>query len=167
MLRIDQADTQAELASARALFVEYAADLGHDLCFQHFDDELATLPGRYAPPSGALLLAQIGQANQWQLAGCVAMRALDNGACEMKRLWVRPAFRRHGIARAMSERIIEIARNAGHRCMRLDTLSHMRGALGLYAALGFREIPPYYANPLADVVYLECPLQDAKHAQAG
>lgn len=149
--RIAPASGPADIAAARELFREYADRLGVDLCFQGFESELATLPGRYAPPSGRLLLAW----HEDVPAGCVALRELEPGICEMKRLYVCPAARGHGLGRALAERAIAEGRAAGYLAMRLDTLPAMREAQGLYAALGFREIEPYTRNPVADVRFLE------------
>lgn len=149
--RISDGHLPQHLATVRELFREYASWLQVDLCFQGFEAELAGLPGRYAPPQGAVLLAQVGPDH----AGCVAMRPLEPGVCEMKRLWVREPFRRCGAGAQLVDAIIERARVAGHQRMRLDTLSHMRSALALYHARGFREIPAYYHNPNPDTVYLE------------
>ena len=153
-MTIVPATTTADVAQARALFLEYAAESQLDLCFQGFEEELATLPGKYAPPGGQLLLACEGDLT----AGCGALRELNEGVCEMKRLFVRPAFRKQGIGRLLAERLIEEARHIGYRTMRLDTLASMHAALALYDSLGFRRIPAYYANPLAEVVYLELAL---------
>ena len=150
-MTIVPATTGADLAQARALFLEYAAESKLDLCFQGFEEELATLPGKYAPPGGRLLLAYDGEG----IAGCGALRELTEGVCEMKRLFVRPAFRKLGVGRTLAERLIEEARRIGYGTMRLDTLASMHAALALYDSLGFRRIPAYYANPLAEVVYLE------------
>jgi GNAT superfamily N-acetyltransferase len=145
-----------DLDQVRALFREYEAWLAHDLCFQGFSTELATLPGRYAPPSGRLILAELDGA----LVGCVGLRALSPEVCEMKRLYVREAGRGHGVGRALAERCLEGARAVGYRAMRLDTLriERMAPANRLYDSLGFRDIAAYYENPLPDVRYMELPL---------
>ncbi len=153
-MKILPATTPADIAQARALFLEYAAESKLDLCFQGFEEELATLPGKYAPPSGRLLLARDGE----RTVACGALRELTEGVCEMKRLFVRPAFRKQGVGRLLAGRLIEEARRIGYRSMRLDTLASMRAARALYESLGFRRIPAYYANPLAEVVYLELAL---------
>jgi putative acetyltransferase len=145
------ASTLADIAQARALFLEYAAESKLDLCFQGFEEELATLPGNYAPPGGCLFLAREGDVT----AGCGALRELSEGVSEMKRLFVRPAFRKQGVGRLLAERLIEEARRIGYGSMRLDTLASMHAARALYESLGFQRIPAYYVNPLAEVVYLE------------
>ena len=136
-LDIVQAESPEQLADARLLFQEYAAALGVDLCFQNFDAELATLPGEYAPPSGVLLLALV----DGQLAGCGALRAMPDAdypnACEMKRLYVRPAFRRFGLGRLLAEALMDHATQAGYSTLLLDTLDDMEAARGLYVSLGF------------------------------
>ena len=146
----------AEMDLVRVLFREYADWLDFDLCFQGFDDELDTLPGKYAPPLGGLWLARVEES----VAGVVGLRPLEGaGACELKRLWVRPAFRDHGLGRRLTETAIAAARAAGYRFMRLDTVgSTMRAAGALYRDLGFREIAPYYHNPHPEVAYLELDL---------
>ena len=150
-----RAATAADLDDVRALFREYEAWLGFSLCFQGFEDELAALPGRYAPPSGRLLLAEL----DGRLAGVIALRAIAPGTCEMKRLYVRDFARGHGVGRALAERLVAEAKAAGYRAMRLDTLpGRMAPANALYDALGFREIPAYYDNPVPDVRYLELDL---------
>ena len=148
---ISRAESPQDLALARELFLEYGESLGFSLCFQGFDEELATLPGRYAPPSGIILLAK----ERDGLAGCVAVRPLPppEGRCEMKRLFVRPAFRGRDIGRALAERAIAEARAMGHREMVLDTISSMTAAIELYRSLGFREIEPYTFNPLENAAY--------------
>ncbi len=152
------ADGDEAIAAVRALFREYAGSLAIDLCFQNFEQELATLPGEYTPPHGALLLALV----DGEPAGCVAMRPLPEAdhanACEMKRLYVRRAFRRFGLGRLLAQQLMDLATQAGHSCMLLDTLDDMEAARGLYASLGFVEIPPYYFNPIPGAHYLKVEL---------
>jgi GNAT superfamily N-acetyltransferase len=152
-MRIMQAGDQVTDV-ARELFREYAASLGFDLDFQGFPEELATLPGSYAPPRGRLLLAWEGE----EAAGCVALRPLGSEICEMKRLYVRPAYRNTGLGGRLVERVIQEAKGAGYGRMRLDTLPSMVGALALYHKMGFRPIPPYWANPTPGAVFLELTL---------
>lgn len=144
----------AEVARARDLFVEYAAWLGVDLCFQGFDEELATLPGAYAPPEGRLLLAMDGDA----AAGCIALRRFDAQSGEVKRLYVRPAYRGRGLGDRMAGAIVAAARAIGYRRLLLDTLAHMKSAQAVYARAGFRDTGAYYHNPIPGAVYLELPL---------
>jgi putative acetyltransferase len=155
MMRLTTPATAEELDALRLLLREYARSLGVDLCFQDFDSELRSLPGPYAPPRGALLTALVDE----QLAGCCALRPLDNvdhaNACEMKRLYVRPAFRGLGLGRSLAEAILDTARQAGYHCVLLDTLSDMETARALYKDLGFEEVPPYYHNPIAGSHYLK------------
>jgi putative acetyltransferase len=147
-----------ELDEARAIFREYAQGLGVDLCFQQFEEELAGLPGDYAAPRGALLLARV----DGELAGCCALRPLDAAdypnASEMKRLYVRKAFRGFGLGRQLAEAVLDAARQAGYACVLLDTLDDMEAARALYEDLGFAEIPPYYHNPIAGAHYLKAQL---------
>ncbi len=152
---IEAAHVPDDLAEVRALFEEYAASLGFDLEFQGFRDELAGLPGDYAEPGrGALLLAHDAGA----VAGCVALRAIDAETCEMKRLYIRPAWRGRGLGRLLAEAIIAEARRLGYRAMRLDTVPSMTGALALYRSLGFVAIAPYRHNPIDGAVFLELAL---------
>lgn len=145
----------AQIAQARELFLEYAASLGFSLCFQNFDQELAALPGDYAPPEGRLLLAEW----EGQLAGCGALHKLENDVCEMKRLYLRSQFRGKGIGRVMAERLIAEARAIGYRRMRLDTVGPvMKDAVAMYRKLGFKEIAPYRKNPMPGTLYMEIAL---------
>lgn len=154
-MAIDVATSAQDMAIAAQLFREYADSLGLDLAFQNFDDELAQLPGDYASPRGALLLAYVDGA----LAGCCALRPLDNAdipnAAEMKRLYVRRAFRGFGLGRQLAETILDAARQAGYASVLLDTLDDMEAARNLYADLGFQSIEPYYHNPIPGAHYLK------------
>jgi putative acetyltransferase len=155
VLKILQAESQLQIAQARELFVEYAQSLGFSLCFQNFDNELAALPGEYAPPRGRLLLADL----DGQLAGCVALHPLQSEICEMKRLYLRPEFRGKGLGRVLVERVIDEARQVGYKRMRLDTVEPvMKDAVAMYRRLGFREIAPYCTNPVAGAMYMELEL---------
>jgi putative acetyltransferase len=155
VLTFTQAESPQQIAQARELFLEYARSLGFSLCFQNFDKELEALPGHYAPPDGRLLLAEY----EGQLAGCVAMRALEPGICEMKRLYLRPQMRGKGLGRALADRIVAEARQIGYRRMRLDTVEPvMKDAVGMYRKLGFQEIAPYRSNPMAGAMYMELEL---------
>lgn len=153
-MRIILAHPEEHLPAVRSLFQEYAASLEIDLCFQDFAAELATLPGKYAPPAGGLLLALAEDS----AAGCVAFRPLEGDFCEMKRLYVRPAWRRAGCGRELARTVIAAARATGYRAMRLDTLSSMKPAMALYESLGFQRIPPYYENPSPLAVFFELQL---------
>jgi len=157
-VEIIPAETPEHLDHIRNLFGEYEQFLDVDLCFQEFEAELASLPGKYAPPDGRLVLAIEGGA----AAGCAAIRKLDDGVCEMKRLYVRPAFRSRGLGRRLAREMIAQAAGAGYTMMRLDTLDRLTEAMSLYESLGFRRTEPYYANPLAGVVYWELCLGDGE-----
>lgn len=154
-MKLKQAESDEEIQQARQLFDEYAASLEINLCFQNFDKELAELPGDYTPPTGRLFLAT----KNHQTAGCVALRKIGNGICEMKRLYVRPEFRGIGLGRMLAERIIEAAREVGYSRMRLDTLpGKMDRAIAMYRSLGFKNIDPYYNNPVEDAAFMELEL---------
>ena len=146
------------LEATRDIFREYAQGLGVDLCFQNFEAELATMPGEYVPPQGALLLALV----DGEVAGCGALRPLPGSdyanACEMKRLYVRPAFRQFGLGRMLAQALLDRGLQAGYSAILLDTLDEMEAARGLYASLGFEEIAPYYFNPIAGAHYLKATL---------
>jgi putative acetyltransferase len=157
LLTIREVHQGEALAIVRRLFEEYAASLGFSVCFQGFDQELAGLPGAYAPPGGRLLLGWSGS----EPCGCVALRPLESAVCEMKRLYVRPAYRGSGLGRRLAERLIAEAEGAGYERLRLDTLPSMGAALQLYRRLGFREIPPYTSNPAEGAVFLELALHRA------
>jgi GNAT superfamily N-acetyltransferase len=151
-LTFSPAASVSQIAHARELFLEYAQSLGFSLCFQNFDQELAGLPGDYAPPEGCLLLAEY----KIQLAGCVALHKLEPDVCEMKRLYLRPQFRNQGLGRVLAERIIAEARQIGYHRMRLDTVEPvMKDAVAMYRKLGFKEIASYRANPIAGAMYME------------
>lgn len=157
MTQITEATTDKDLQAAATLFAEYAASLEISLDFQGFEDELASLPGCYAPPEGCILLARYHN----QLAGCVALRKLEPGICEMKRLFIRPDFRGLKLGVALCEAIIEKARERGYDRMRLDTLESMHAARALYKAFGFQEIGAYCYNPIDDAVFMELPLHNS------
>ena len=156
-LTIAPARTPEEVALVAVLFREYAASLGIDLAFQHFDEELARLPGDYAEPRGALLLARVGKAD----AGCIGLRPLGGTMCEMKRLYVRRAFRGLRLGHALATACIDAASARGYTHLRLDTLPSMTSARQLYASLGFAEIPPYRYNPVPGTTFLELTLAAA------
>jgi putative acetyltransferase len=152
---IFQATTDEHIEAARTLFEEYAASLGFSLCFQNFDQELKNLPGDYAPPAGRLLLAVEND----DLAGCIALRQLGDGVCEMKRLFVRPTHRATGLGRILAESLIDEARKLGYTQMRLDTIpGKMDKAIALYQSIGFVEIEPYCQNPVEGAKFMELKL---------
>ncbi len=158
-IHLVEAGSPALVATAQGLFSEYAGTLGIDLGFQNFAAELAALPGEYAAPGGALLVALV----DGEPAGCGALRALPDAdypnACEMKRLFVRPAFRRTGLGRQLAQRLVDLATQAGYSHLLLDTLDTMEAAREMYASLGFEEIPPYYFNPIPGAHYLKVDLE--------
>ena len=157
-MQIFHANSDDHIKQARTLFEEYASGIGISLCFQNFDRELANLPGDYAPPDGRLLLA----AEDDELAGCIALRKLGPDVCEMKRLFLRPAFRGRGLGRLLAESVIDEARKLGYTRMRLDTLpGRMDQAIALYQSLGFIEIAPYTVNPVEGAKFMELDL--SKH----
>lgn len=151
-----------DLPELRALLREYGDSLGVDLSFQSFDAEMAGLPGDYAPPAGRLLILERAVPEENTVAGCVALRRLEDEVCEMKRLWVRPNHQGHGLGRALAMAIIDEARRAGYARMRLDTLPSMTSAIALYQSLGFRPIAPYRPNPVAGSMFLELALQESR-----
>ena len=154
-LTIAPARTPAQIAQIRELFLEYASSLGFSLCFQNFDQELAGLPGDYAPPNGRLLIALY----EGELAGCAALHQLEPEICEMKRLYLRPKFRGKSLGRVLAENIMSEARQIGYRRMRLDTVEPvMKDAVGMYRRLGFKEITAYRANPMPGTLYMELEL---------
>lgn len=149
---LSQATSPEQVEQARTLFLEYARSLGFSLCFQNFDQELKNLPGAYGPPSGRLLLAHDAGA----AAGCVALRKLEEEICEMKRLYVRPAYRGKGVGKLLVDRVISEARAIGYERMRLDTVPNfMKDAIALYHRIGFREISAYCNNPMEGALYME------------
>ena len=152
---VTQAESPEQIAAIRELFLEYSHSLSFSLCFQSFDEEIAGLPGDYAPPEGRLILVTF----ESQAAGCVALHKLDDEVCEMKRLYVRPQFRGKGLGKALAERVINEARAIGYKKLRLDTVEPvMRTAVAMYRQLGFREIAPYRSNPIEGALYMELEL---------
>jgi len=154
-MNLIQAKSPEEIQQVRKLFDEYVAWLGINLCFQNFDKEVAELPGDYAAPSGRLTLALESD----DVAGCVALRRIGEDTCEMKRLYVRPQFRGRGLGRRLTESVIQEARRIGYKRMRLDTLpGKMDRAIAMYRSLGFRNIEPYYNNPVEGAAFMELEL---------
>lgn len=154
MLKIVPFGEEHAVEDIRAIFLEYGESLDFELCFQDFEAELANLPGEYAPPRGSILLAMDGDA----VAGCVALRPLNDGVCEMKRLFVRPAYRGTALGRKLAVAIVAEGRRLGYRAMRLDTVPSMVAAIALYRSLGFVEIEPYRENPIDGALYMELDL---------
>jgi ribosomal protein S18 acetylase RimI-like enzyme len=140
-----------DVDTIRLLFREYEKAIGIDLCFQDFESELAALPGRYAPPNGRLYIAYCND----KVTGCVGIRKLSDGICEMKRLYVRPQYRGRKIGRLLAQKTVDVAKSIGYETMRLDTLKTMKEAVALYESLGFERVDPYYDNPHPDAVYME------------
>jgi len=155
MIKLIPAHGAEQIEQVRELFKEYAASLQTDLCFQNFKRELAGLPGDYAPPEGRLLMAMDGAV----AAGCVALRKIDGAVCEMKRLYLRPAFRGQGLGKALVEAILAEGRAAGYQRMRLDTLPEMKQAIAMYQSLGFRPVEAYRYNPVPGALFLELDLK--------
>ncbi len=161
-MEIIEAHDKRYIADVRAILVEYQEWVGFDLCFQDFEEELEDLPGDYVPPDGRLYLAMTDSA----VAGCIALRKIDEVACEMKRLFVRPAFRGTGLGRRLTIKVIRAARDIGYSRIRLDTLPAMSAAIGLYDSLGFVEIAPYRYNPTDGAKYMELDLKTWKDPHA-
>ncbi len=151
---INSYSSDSQLINVKKLFIEYEKYLGIDLCFQDFETELANLPGKYAEPEGVILLATVND----EAVGVVALRKIEDGICEMKRLYVQESARGLGIARAFSEKLIELAKAKGYHTMKLDTLARLEAATKLYRSLGFQEVKPYNFNPEEDVLYFELSL---------
>ena len=157
MFTLKQVESEEDIRETRKLFDEYVDGLGVSLCFQNYDKEVAGLPGEYTPPDGRLLLAS----QDGQIAGCIALRKLEDGVCEMKRLFVRPEYRGDGLGRILAEKIIGEAREMGYERMRLDTLpGKMDRAIAMYRRLGFTDIERYYDNPYEDALFMELDLAE-------
>lgn len=154
MIRIIPATRPSEVEQVKALVVEYVEGLGLDLGFQDIEAELSEFPGEYAPPEGRLLLAMSGE----EAAGCVGLRPLEPGLCEMKRLYVRTGYRGHGVGAQLARAVIREAHELGYAAMRLDTLPSMKAAIGMYRELGFQPIEPYYRNPIEGALFFELKL---------
>jgi len=157
-MRIVVAESAEQVEFVRTLLKEYALETEVDLSFQDFASEVANLPGKYSPPEGRLLLAQ----SEIEWLGCVGLRKIGDGICEMKRLYVRPQFRESGVGRLLATAVINAAAKIGYQAMRLDTLSTMTAAIALYESLGFRRIAPYYHNPYQASVFMELRLTPAR-----
>ncbi len=163
MLRIVTATQPAEVEQVRALVLEYAASLGVDLGFQDFAREMSEFPGEYTPPQGRLLLAVSGE----EPAGCVGLRPLEPGICEMKRLYVRPRYRGQGLGQQLARAVISEACALSYAAMRLDTLPSMKAAIGMYRELGFQPIAPYYWNPVEGALFFELKLSEDARSKPG
>jgi putative acetyltransferase len=150
-----RAESNQQLKIVRQLFIEYATSLGFSLCFQDFDKELAELPGEYAPPNGSLILA----VDETEPVGCVALRKITEGICEMKRLYVKPELRGKGLGKQLVKAVIDEAIKIGYTKMRLDTVPVMKEAISLYRSFGFYEIKPYRENPIEGALYMEMDLK--------
>ena len=162
MIRLIEVNSPQEVETVRALFLEYAGSLGFDLCFQDFEAELADLPGDYAPPQGWLIIAWCDD----RPAGCIALRPISETICEMKRMYIRPHYRRRGIGRRLAEAVICKAQSIGYARMRLDTVPSMTDAITLYRGQGFREVAPYRHNPLAGAMFFELDLRSLQEKPA-
>jgi ribosomal protein S18 acetylase RimI-like enzyme len=154
MIKIITANNNELILKTKELFLEYASSLGFDLSFQDFDQEMATFPAQYAPPQGRLFLARYGH----DIVGSVGLRPLDRGKCEMKRMYVKPKYRRQGVGKALAQTIIDEARSIGYAHMRLDTIPSMKAAFSLYTSLGFKEIEVYRFNPIDGARFMELKL---------
>lgn len=154
-MEIKELENYEATQSIKEIFLEYSQFLNVDLCFQGFEQELADLKKLYAPSSGCILVAEEGET----LVGAVALKKIGEGICEMKRLYVRPAFRKYGIGRALVQLLIEKAKEKGYQTMKLDTLDSLKPAIALYQSFGFQETTAYYHNPLPNVVYMEMSLK--------
>jgi ribosomal protein S18 acetylase RimI-like enzyme len=162
MLTLKQVESVEEIEQTRQLFHEYVTWLGVNLCFQNYDKEVAELPGEYVPPTGRLYLA----IEDDQTAGCIALRKLADGICEMKRLYIRPQFRGRQLGRTLVDRVIADARQIGYRRMRLDTLpGKMDAAIAMYRSLGFTDIERYYDNPYETALFMEMDLSTVSPGQ--
>ena len=155
IIQITDKSSAEELEQVKSLFREYASWLSVDLSFQRFEEELLALPDNYAAPIGALFMAKV----DGLAAGCVAVRRFDNTTCEMKRLFVRDAYKGRGIGKQLAAKAVEAGKALGYHRMLLDTLAHMRPAIDLYTSLGFQPIAAYYDNPISNAVYLSMPLE--------
>jgi ribosomal protein S18 acetylase RimI-like enzyme len=160
VIDLSPATSDSDCAAVRQLFEEYAASLAIDLSFQHFERELVSLPGDYAPPRGALFLSRVDGV----AVGCIGLRPFSEAVGELKRLYIAPAFRGRGLARSLATAAIAAARRIGYSALVLDTLASMQPATGLYESLGFKRTGPYYANPLPDALYFRLSLE-ANRAQ--